>query len=102
MTTRLLAVVVSGIALLSAAAIARQAGSDAGQNARPWQVDRCYRVFTEREQLYLFKVLEPPAGGWVRVQEDPAGIRVPGARPQAPLWINENEIFAVQEWSCSR
>jgi hypothetical protein len=70
--------------------------------AEPWQVGRCYRVFPEnRDQLYIFKVAAPPIGPWIRVETDPAATRVPGARPQSPLWLNANTLFAVQEWTCS-
>jgi hypothetical protein len=68
----------------------------------PWQVGHCYRVFPEnRDQLYIFKVAAPPTGPWIRVETDPAATRVPGAKPQTPLWLNANTLFAVQEWTCS-
>lgn len=107
MRTLFIAASVAVVALASAASItargARGIQSESAQDAaRPWEVGRCYRVFpADRDQLYIFKVIEPPAGSWVRVQPDPAGIRVPGARAQAPLWLNLNSPFAVQEWSCS-
>jgi hypothetical protein len=67
-----------------------------------WQVGRCYRVFPhDRDQFYHFRVLEAPSGQWVRVQPHPAPIKTPAMRPQAPLWLNANSQFAVQEWSCS-
>ncbi len=67
----------------------------------PWQVGRCYRVFpSTANTFHTFKVLEPASGGWVRVQPSPSSPVVPGARPQAPLWINGQSPFAVQEWSC--
>ena len=70
--------------------------------AEPWQAGHGYRIFPEnRDQLYVFKVIEPSSGPWIRVQTDPAAPRVPGARPEAPLWLNGNAVFAVQEWTCS-
>jgi hypothetical protein len=75
----------------------------AAGTAQLWQVGQCYRVFPEnRDQLYIFKVLEPPAGSWIRVQSDPQTPLAPGARPAAALWLNTTSVFAVHEWSCSR
>jgi hypothetical protein len=51
--------------------------------------------------LHIFKVAAAPNGPWIRVHSDPAATKVPGARPEAPLWLNANTVFAVQEWSCS-
>jgi hypothetical protein len=35
------------------------------------------------------------------VQAEPAPRRVPGGQPPAPLRLNANGLFAVQEWSCA-
>jgi hypothetical protein len=89
------------ILTLASRAAAPPPQEPAGVSAQVWQVGQCYRVFPEnRDQLYIFKVLEPPAGSWIRVQSDPKSPVVPGARPQVPLWLNTNSAFAVQEWSC--
>jgi hypothetical protein len=105
MRTSLLAVglVIAGLASVASITAPRSPQRDSAQeSAQPWQEGKCYRVFpADRDQLYVFKVLEEPAGQWVRVQADPAGIRVPGAKPQAPLWLNVASQFAVQEWTCS-
>ena len=70
--------------------------------SEPWQVGRCYRVFpADRDQTYIFKVLGPASGDWLRVQSDPAASRVPGARPTVPLWLNLQSPFAIQEWPCT-
>ena len=70
--------------------------------AEPFQVDRCYRVFPQnRDQFYLFRVVAAPSGPWVAVQTEPAPRRVPGGPPPAPLWLNANGLFAVQEWTCA-
>jgi hypothetical protein len=67
----------------------------------PWQVGHCYRVIlSERDTLNTFQVLGPATGNWLRVQAVPQSPPVPGGQPPAPLWINTNEPFAVQEWSC--
>ena len=95
------AVLISGTA--AAGGPAGLAAQDVQEAPEPWQPGRCYRVFpAERDQLYVFRVVEPPSGGWVRVQADPSSARVPGARPAAPLWLNTASLFAVQEWACSR
>jgi hypothetical protein len=72
------------VGLLSGAtvSVALRASSGRVQDdaQQPWQIGRCYRVFpAERDQTYVFKVLDPPAGQWLRVQSDPAAPRVPGA-----------------------
>jgi hypothetical protein len=78
------------------------AGQDAADRTEPFVVGRCYRVFpADRDQTYIFKVIGPATGEWLRVQSDPAAPRVPGARPTVPLWLNLRSPFAVQEWSCS-
>lgn len=96
-------------ALLAAGLIWTAASARGGQAAAqgatapqgPWQAGRCYRVFSDdRHELHTFKVLEPPAGQWIRVQSDPASPPVPGAAPQARLWLNADAVFAVQEWTC--
>jgi hypothetical protein len=82
---------------------ARVAGQGGTQEAGPWQAGRCYRVFSDdRQALNTFKVVEAPARQWIRVQADPAAPQVPGATPQAPLWVNADAVFAVQEWTCWR
>jgi hypothetical protein len=74
----------------------------AGAAGAPWQAGRCYRVLPEnRDQLYTFKVIERSTGAWIHVQPDPKNPRVPGARPEAELWLNANAVFTVQEWNCS-
>jgi hypothetical protein len=68
----------------------------------PFEVNRCYRVFPhDRDQFYLFRVVAAPSGPWVAVQTEPPPRRVPGGQPPAPLWLNANGLFAVQEWSCA-
>jgi hypothetical protein len=70
--------------------------------AAPWQAGRCYRVFpSDPDTFHTFKVLEPTAGMWARVQPAPPLPPVPGGRPQAPLWVNTSSVFAVQEWTCN-
>jgi hypothetical protein len=94
--------------IVAAAAIAGAASAIA-QNTRdqfvirPWQVGVCYRVFRiVNEPPELFKVLTPPEGSWVRVEADPKAPWVPGARPAAPVWLNINSVFVLQEWPCSQ
>jgi len=95
-------VATAAVATATAVASVGLARQEVGQSREPWQAGRCYRVFPEdREQLYIFKVLDPPSGGYVRVQTDPSAQRVPGARPQQPLWLSTAGMFAVQEWPCS-
>ena len=75
--------------------------ADTSHAGAPWQVGHCYRVIlSEQQPLNTFEVLAPATGNWLRVQPAPQSPPVPGGRPQAPLWININEPFAVQEWSC--
>jgi hypothetical protein len=70
---------------------------------RPWQTGACYRVFRiVNEPPELFKVLAPPEGSWVRVEADPKAPWVPGARPAAPVWLNINSVFVLQQWPCSQ
>ena len=46
--------------------------------AEPWQAGHCYRIFPEnRDQMYVFKVIEPSSGPWIRVQTDPAAPACP-------------------------
>ena len=81
---------------------ARHTAPQGAATEQLWQVGECYRVFpANRDQLYTFKVLESPRGDWIRVQNDPSNAPVPGARPQAPLWLNQTSAFAVQQWPCS-
>jgi hypothetical protein len=96
--------VVAGISLLGVgvALNARQTATQGTATEQLWEVGECYRVFpANRDQLYIFKVLEPPRGAWIRVQSDPSNPPVPGARPQVPLWLNQSSAFAVQQWPCS-
>ena len=96
--------VAAGIAVLGigVAGHARQTATQEAATEQLWRVGECYRVFpANRDQLYTFKVLEPPRGAWIRVQTDPSNAPVPGARPQAPLWLNQTSAFAVQQWPCS-
>jgi hypothetical protein len=89
--------VLAGVVRLSP----RAASAQPDVRPQPWQVGKCYRVFpADRDQLYIFKVLEPPAGAWVRVQSDPSNPEVPGARPQAAVWLNTASAFSIQEWPC--
>ena len=68
----------------------------------PFEVQRCYRVFPQnRDQFYLFRVVGVPSGPWIPVQTEPAPLRVPGSPPPAPLGLNGNGLFAVQECSCA-
>jgi hypothetical protein len=70
---------------------------------RPWQVGSCYRVFRiVNEPPEMFKVIAPPEGSWVRVEADPRAPWVPGARPAAPVWLNINSVFVLQQWPCSQ
>jgi hypothetical protein len=94
---------VASIVLASTLSLDRAmgAGSQEAADGTPWVVGRCYRVFpSEPDRFQTFKVLEPATGIWVRVQPSPSSPMVPGARPQAPLWINTSTPFAVQEWTC--
>jgi hypothetical protein len=76
--------------------------AQAPASAELWEVGRCYRVFPhDRDQFYRFRVLEPQRGQWVRVEPDPPPIKTPAMRQQAPLWLNVNSQFAVQEWTCA-
>jgi hypothetical protein len=95
------------IATVSAIALVWNAAADQpGQQpyvARPWQTGSCYRVFRiVNEPPELFKVLAPPEGSWVRVEADPKAPWVPGSRPAAPVWLNINSVFVLQEWPCSQ
>lgn len=93
------AVVTTSISVSSSSTAASQSQPAASQ---PWQVGQCYRVFpADRDTLYTFKVLEPPVGGWVRVESAPSSPLTPGGLRQAPLWLNTASAFAVQEWSCN-
>jgi hypothetical protein len=75
----------------------------AAQPVAQWQSGQCYRVFPHnRDQFYVFKVIERAEGTWVRVEVDPRNPVVPGARPALPLWLNTDALFAAQEWPCSR
>jgi hypothetical protein len=92
-----------GAAVLVVSATAYSTESPQGSAGdAPWQVGRCYRVFPSApDKFHTFKVLERQSGAWVRVEPSPASsVPVPGGRPQAPLWINTDSPFAVQEWSC--
>ncbi len=96
----LLAVVLGVVVRLNPRAVSASS-PQAGAGPQPWQVGKCYRVFpSNRDQLYIFKVLEPPAGSWIRVQADPSNPEVPGARPQAAVWLNAASAFSIQEWTC--
>jgi hypothetical protein len=103
--TRLL--IVCGLAAASLAGVAARQGRDEPERPtvaarEPFEVDRCYRVFPQnRDQFYLFRVVAAPSGPWVAVRTEPAPTRVPGGRPPAPLWLNANGLFAVQEWGCA-
>jgi hypothetical protein len=93
------AVVATSLSVSSSSTAASQSQPAAPQ---PWQVGQCYRIFpADRDTLYTFKVLEPPVGGWVRVESAPSSPPTPGGLRQAPLWLNTTAAFAVQEWSCT-
>ena len=68
----------------------------------PWSAGRCYRAsFLDPAQQENLRVLESPAGPWVRVQADPKFPRVPGAPPRARVWLNTATVFAITEIECS-
>lgn len=68
----------------------------------PWEVGKCYRVFPQdRDQFYLFRVVEPPHGGYVRVAAEPLPRLGTGGPPPAPFWLIIDSQFGVQEWPCS-
>lgn len=68
----------------------------------PWEVGKCYRVFPQdRDTFYLFRVVEPPQGGYVRVAAEPPPRLGTGAPPPAPFWLVISSQFGVQESSCS-
>lgn len=68
----------------------------------PWDVGKCYRVFPQdRDQFYLFRVVEPPQGGYVRVAAEPPPRLGTGAPPPMPFWLVTGALFGVQEWPCA-
>jgi hypothetical protein len=101
-------VLIVGLAVLLVAAASRHylaaesTQSSSGGMAALWQIGQCYRVFpSDPDTFHLFKVLDMPISGWVRVQSQPVQPSSPGVRTPAPLWLNISSPFAVQEWPCS-
>ena len=90
-------VLVTGALAITAAGIAGQRGDD----AQPWTPGRCYRaLFLDPGQQQTLRVLDAPAGAWVRVQSDPKSPRVPGASARGRVWLNTATVFAVEEVEC--
>jgi hypothetical protein len=96
-----------GIALLLVGALRLQPTAEPVQESQvvasgPWIKDRCYRVFpSDPDTFHLFKVLQYPAGEWVRVQSYPPSFpAAPGVKEAAPFFLNTRSPFAVQEWPC--
>ena len=70
--------------------------------SQPWEVGKCYRVYPQdRDQFYLFRVVEPPTATYVRVAAEPLPRLGTGAPPPMPFWLVINSQFGVQEWPCS-
>jgi hypothetical protein len=89
--------VCAAFVVLAVVVSARQA-----EKAGPWNAGRCYRAsFLDPAQQQTLRVLEDPAGTWVRVQSDPTSPRVPGAAPRARVWLNTATVFAITEIECS-
>lgn len=75
---------------------------DSLQGARqPWQVGTCYRAYLDDEKPpHLVKVTDAADAPWIRIEPQPSGPRIPGARERDPMWINTAELFAAQEAPC--
>ena len=90
------------MATAAAGALGRNAWAAQAVEERPWVAGECYRVsFLDPAQQQTLRVLENPAGAWVRVQSDPRSPRVPGASPRGRVWLNTAAVFAVAEIECS-
>jgi hypothetical protein len=100
LTAGLALLLVAGASRLYVAAEPEQSATAGGFTL--WQTGRCYRVFpSDPDAFHLFKVMDIPIAGWVRVQTQPVLPPAPGVPPPAALWLNTNSPFAVQEWPCS-
>lgn len=101
-----LRIAVIACGLLAAAAFVRPgtltvADQSGPETRAPWQAGTCYRAYLDDERPpHVVKVLETGDAPWIRVEPQPAGPRIPGARERDPLWINTSELFAAQEAPC--
>lgn len=94
----LAACVASAAFVVLATVLVAQQRDEAG----PWSAGHCYRAsFLDPPQQQNLRVLENPAGAWVRVQSDPTSPRVPGSAQRARVWLNTATVFAITEIECS-